>query len=421
MSLLDANSDEMETAALNSRWSPAKSPEPGVFSNFASTAGNYFMRSMAEVARSASMAAAAVPVAVDKVVQGDNFSGKSLSESYFEFHDEVFGRAVDYWTPRPEEAGKAGQVAGSLAGGILQFLVSPALAVGNAQLSTSEDLVRQGVDADAAILAGDVAGLGTVAGIALPIAGKSLAQRVATGVAGNLGQSVATAAATQQILSASGAPDAVKAQFDPFDPTGRTVDVLMGAVFGAKAHMDARVADIPQSQKDALMTMSQARHIESVATPGRPMTEADFTTAVDGVRSAIDQMIRGEPVAVDAPLRFSLDETISAQRAEMQSLISEAMPVSDQVPSPRMLDVVEPQPKPDGQSEPGVAVTAAETMPRFDDTVRLPTGEFDPKTGEPMTISANDYIARAQDEAAKTTTTAPRLLMAAAECLLGSI
>ena len=247
MSILDANAAELETAAINSRWAPTKPAEPGVFTNFTSTAGNYFMRSMAEVGRSASMAAAAVPVAIDKVVQNDNFSGKSLSDRYFEFHDQVFGRAVDYWTPRPEEAGKAGQVVGSLAGGITQFLVSPALAVANAQLSTSEELVRQGVNADAAILAGDIAGLGTVAGIALPVAGKSLTQRVMTGVAGNLGQSVATAAATQQILGAAGAPDSVQAQFDPFDPTGRTVDVLMGAVFGAKAHLDARVANLTQT------------------------------------------------------------------------------------------------------------------------------------------------------------------------------
>jgi hypothetical protein len=153
MSLLDANSNELATAAVNSKWAPAKAPEPGAFANFGSTTGNYFMRSMAEVGRSASMAAAALPIAADKVVGKDNFSGKSLTDRYFDFHDEVLGRAVDYWTPRPEETGKAGQVVGSLAGGIVQFLASPALAVANAQLSTSEDLVRQGVSADAALLA----------------------------------------------------------------------------------------------------------------------------------------------------------------------------------------------------------------------------------------------------------------------------
>lgn len=420
MSLLDANSEELSTAAANSIWQPAKAPEPGVFKNFASTAGNYFMRSMAETARSASMAVAAVPVAVDKIVQNDNFSGKSLSDRYFEFHDEVFGRAVDYWTPRPEETGKAGQVVGSLAGGVAQFLASPAIAVANAQLSTSEELVRQGVDADAAILAGDIAGIGTVAGIALPIAGKSLTQRIATGVAGNLGQSVATAAATQQILDAADAPESVQAQFDPLDPTGRTVDVLMGVLFGAKAHMDARASLTPQSTRDALMTVNQARHLEAVATPGRPSTDADLTASVDGVRSAIDQMVRGEPVAVDAPLRFEVDEVLNTQRAEMQQLLDQALPASDPVPAPKMMDVDDLRPSvgPDGQAAPKAQ---ASTAPIFDESVRLPTGDFDPKTGEPTTISANDFIARAQEDAAQVKTTAPRLLAAAAECLLGSI
>lgn len=418
MSLLDANSNELATAAMNSRWAPAKTPEPGVFTNFGSTAGNYFMRSMAEVGRSASMAAGAIPVAVDKVVGKDNFSGKSLSDRYFEFHDEVFGRAVDHWTPRPEETGKAGQVVGSLAGGIVQFLASPALAVANAQLSTSEDLVRQGVDADAAILAGDVAGLGTVAGIALPIAGKSLAQRVATGVAGNLGQSVATAAATQQILGAADAPESVKAQFDPLDPTGRTVDVLMGAVFGAKAHLDSRVNSLTQTQKDALLLLNQSKHLESASTPGRAVSEADFVSAVDGVRTAIDQMVRGQPVSVEAPLRFEPDEVQAAQRAQMQQVVDEALPPETLVPSPRMLEAEAPR---SATTDQQAKQDAIESMPRFDENIRLPTGEFDPKTGEPTTISANDFIARAQEDAAQVKTTAPRLLAAAAECLLGSI
>lgn len=420
MSILDANQEDLQTAAVNSQFMPAKAVQPGVFDNFGSTAGNYFMRGMAEVGRSASMAVAAVPVVLDKVVGGDNMTGKSLADSYFEFHDEVFGRAVDYWTPRPEETGRAGQVVGSLAAGITQFLASPALAVANAQLSTSEDLVRQGVDADAALLAGDIAALGTVAGIALPIVGKNLGQRIGTGVAGNLGQSVATAAATQAVLRSSGAPGKVVEQFDPLDPTGRTVDIVMGAVFGAKAHLDAPASLPPQSTRDALMTVNQARHLEAVSTPGRPITESDFTAAVDGVRSAIDQMVRGDPVAVDAPLRFQPDEALNAQRAEMQPLVDEALPPSKPVPAPEMLAFEEAQPK--GAQQAGAEVKPeAAAAPRFDDDVRLPTGEFDPKTGEPTTISANDYIARVNEDAAQTKTTAPGLFMAAAECLLGSI
>lgn len=416
MSILDANSDDLQTAAVNTRFIPSHQQPPGAFDNFGSTAGNYFMRGMAEMGRSASMAVAAVPVIADKIVGGDNMTGKSLADRYFEFHDETFGRAVDYWTPKPEETNKAGQVVGSLGAGMVQFIASPAAAVANAQLSTSENLVRQGVSADAALLAGDVAGLGTVAGIALPVIGKSLTQRVATGVAGNLGQSVATASITQQILKSEGAAKDVVGQFDPLDPTGRAVDVLMGAVFGAKAHLDARVADISATNRDALMVLNQARHLETTAAPGRILTEPDFVKAVDNTRTAIDQLIRGEPVVVPHSIAVEPDPEAMARHAEMQGMVEEAMP-PEQIQRPKMLVAAEPQPAKEGEPD----ATPKPVQTTFDESIRLPTGEFDPKTGEETTISANELITRASDEAALTKTTAKNVMMAAAECLLGSI
>lgn len=418
MSILDSNSDDLMTAAVNSRWSPSKPVAPSGLDKFGSTASNYFMRSMAEMGRSASMAAAAIPVALDKVVGKDNMTGKSLADRYFEFHDETFGRAVDYWTPRPEETNKAGQIVGSLGAGLIQFIASPAATVANAQLSTSENLVRQGVDADAALVAGDVAGLGTVAGVALPILGKTLGQRMATGIGGNLGQSIATSAITQQILKAEGAPKDVADQFDPLDPTGRVVDVLMGAVFGAKAHLDARVADIPATERDALLVLNQTRHIETASAPGRIATESDFIKAVDNTRAAIDQLVRGEPVSVPHSIDVEPDPAMMARQSELQGMIEEAMP-PEQVQRPRMMEPIEPQAaKAEGADG---NMKAAEAPPMFDESIRLPTGEFDPKTGDETTVSANEMIARATEQASQTKSTAQNVMMAAAECLLGSI
>lgn len=296
MGILDAHSEDLIQAGRNSRIQPrGMAPaEPGMFHNFGSSAGNFFMRGMAEAGRSLSMAAAAVPVALDKVVGGD-MSGQSLADQYFAFHDETFGKAVEHWTPKPSEVGAAGQIVGSLGAGILQFLANPSLAVANAQLSTSEDLVRQGVDAGPALVAGDIAGLGTVAGIALPIAGKTLAQRIATGVAGNLGQGIAQAGSTQAVLKAADAAPGIVAQFDPFDARNRTVDALMGIAFGAKAHMDSRLS---QTQRDAIALVNQARHIEQASTPGRAAGDIELTQAVENTKTAMDQMLRGEPVAV---------------------------------------------------------------------------------------------------------------------------
>ena len=275
-------------------------PKAGVFNNVVSGTGSYFMRSMAEAGRGLSMAAAVVPIVADKLTAGDNMSGESLTDSYFKWHDEMFNRAVDHWTPKPGEVGAAGEVLGGLGGGIVQFLANPALALNTAQMSTSEDLVRQGVDAKAAVGAGTIAAAGTAVGMKVPVAGKNLAQRVASGVAGNVAQSVVVAGSTQALLKGSGAPDQVAEQFNPWDLKGWTIDALLGAAFGVKEHMGV-MADAPmtQAQKDALLLLNQARHMDDIATPNRPAAPEDLNRGVTAVRTAIDQMLRGEPVAVE--------------------------------------------------------------------------------------------------------------------------
>jgi hypothetical protein len=550
MSLLDLHTEEMQAAAAQTNWGspPPKNVDPATFHNFAKGTGRYFMRSMAEAGRSASMAMGAIPVVIDKVLGEDNYSGKPLADRYFQTHDEIFGRAVDYWTPKPEEVGAAGQVVGSLAGGVLQFVASPALAVANAQLSTSEGLVRQGVDVGAALVAGDIAGLGTVAGIALPTLGSNFAKRVATGVAGNLVQSVSIAAATQVVLKAADAPAQVVNQYDPLDERGRFVDVLMGAAFGVKAHIDARRAIVmTPTQRDATMVLNQARHLEESALPVPAVKPADLTSAVDATRRAMDQMLQGEPVNVgaDVPLGWN-DPKRSAQRDEIAQIVLEHTQANRTDPdfngraqdaershaedvtaqnratlgneiSQSVFESMQPQAPAtnartainnvaqdvgfnpaalaaeasqllsDGRS-PGevigqlqavggkvspelqnmligasefggrindlvdqvtalkaqrgpntqtfdVIAEAVENMrsgrtvdairpdalPVFDESLRMPTGEFDPITGEAIAVSANEYVARARSEAQTTKNTAKALFQTAADCLLGGL
>jgi len=340
MGLLDLNAADLELTALNTRVpvAPKDPTGPDISKNLLPGAGQFFMRSMAEAGRGLSMAAGAVPVAlqaaVDHLDPGGRINDKRLDDSYFKWHDEVFGNAVDYWTPKPGEVGAAGEVIGSLAGGLTQFLANPALAVTTAQMSTAEDLVRKGVEPGAALVAGDLAGLGTVAGIALPIAGKNLWQRLATGVAGNLGQSVAQAGATQAVLGAAKAPKEVVAQFDPWDTRGRTVDALMGLAFGTMAHVGAR--KLTQAQTEAVSVLASARHAEESATPGRP-SGADLTVAVDAHRKAMDQMLRGEPVDVGSELiRFEHDPSKAAERAEIARILDDFLPKGEPIARPEM-------------------------------------------------------------------------------------
>jgi len=426
-------------------------PPAGVFDNAISGAGRYFMRSMAEAGRGLSMAAAAVPVLADKIVGDDNFSGKPLADQYFKLHDETFNSAVDHWTPKPGEVGVAGEVLGSLAGNMVQFFANPALALNTAQMSTGEDLVRQGVDPYVAAGAGNIAALGTAAGIKIPIVGNTLGQRVAAGVVGNVAQGMATSAATSALLKTSGAPEQVAAQFDPFDLKARSIDAMMGAVFGVSAHIGAPKQELTQSQKDALLLVNQARHIEDASTPGRPATEADLTKTVTATRAAIDQMLRGDPVAVEGLLREVVTEPDAAKqamRSEIEAVVKNDLPkpaerieiepmqsttgdpatqaASDKAPAPTGgAGAAEPTAPAGGVSEPrpGAAQAAGVDagVQKFDESVRLPTGEFNPKTGEPVTISANDYVAQAHAEAADAKARSVGLFQAAANCLLGGI
>ena len=403
MGLLDAYSGSLETAATGPQRAPGPPDPPGVFHNFWSSAGNYYMRGMAEAGRAVSMAAGAVPAVADKLIGGDN-TGEKFADRYFRWHDQTFGSAVDYWTPKPEDVGAAGQVVGSLAAGITQFLASPSLMVGTSQLSTAEDLVRKGVSADAAMVAGDIAGLANVAGIALPIFGKNLAQRMATGAVGNLATNIPQAAITQQIVKADGKPQ-LAGEFDPWDVRARTVDVLLGAVFGAKAHVDARISD-------ALMASNAARHIEEASLPVAGRTDADVTKAVDSTRLAVEQMSRGEPV--DVP-RVEVRDTapVDAYGSEMSKLVDENSPAKGEpFKTPDMLATAKPEPV-EGQPKSDV--------PQFPESVRLPTGEFDPATGMPKTAPASEVIARAQADAADLKTRAADFMRVAATCLLGGV
>lgn len=396
--------------------------EAGVFDNFASGAGAYFMRGMAEAGRGLSMAVAALPVtaqaAIDKIDPKGRVNDKRLDDSYFRWHDEVFGNAVDHWTPKPGEVGAAGQVLGSVAAGVTQFVANPALAVTTAQMSTAEDLVRQGVDAHAALVAGDIAAISTIAGIKIPIVGKTLAQRIATGVAGNVGQGIAQAGATHALLGAegSGASPTVRAQFDPFDARARTIDALMGAAFGVAAHVGAPKGEMTPAQKDAVLLMNQARHLEDASLPGRPMTEADITTSVRATREAIDQMLRGEPVSVEETARgvgMEPDPARAQQHAEAAKVIeAEVPPPAKPIEPPQMLEPSKP-------TIDGMLDEKAPARPTFDDAVRVPTGEFDAKTGEPTTMAANDFIARADAELQNAKMTGLDFFKTAASCLLG--
>lgn len=384
----------------------------GAFSEFWSGVGNYFMRGMAETARNASMAGAVVPMIADKLIGSDN-TGESLTDRYFRFHDETFQNAVDYWTPKPGSVGFAGEVVGRLAAGLTKFVASPALMVADLQLTTATDLTRAGVDTGAALVAGDLAGLSAVVGVALPFVGSTLGVKMASGVAGNVLPNMAEAQATKMLLNAAGSPEQA-AQFDPFDMRARAVDVLMGMAFGGAAHYMTKTGQrkltFTEEQKDALLTVNQARHMERSA---NHTTDAEVSAHVQDMRTAVDQLLRGE--AVNAPER-AVPQRIEAEAAEIQGEVLRVAGEDAKPPIERKeakSSQVEPLPDADP------AATATRQVIADVPDLRIPTGEFNPD-GTDVSVSAADFVAKAEAEAARAETDG-HLYRTAAECLLGAL
>ena len=415
--------NEQNAALLNAARHPSTTPDTGAFDNFLLGAGKTAMKSLAEVGRAVDMAGSVFPIAVDAVT-----GGTARQDQYFKEHDEVFNGAVDYWTPRPGEVGMAGQIAGQLAGGVLQATISPALLVATSQLSTGEDLVRQGVDAGAANVVGDIAGIGMAVGIKLPFLGKTLATRVLSGAGGNVVQGAATAGASHAVLDAAGNPQQA-AQYDPTDLRGRLLDAMLGAAFGGLAHVGAKLTP---KEDAALLVSNQARHLEETTTPGVPDSASDLTQHVTAMKQAIEQTLRGEPVAVDKTIlgmRMHPDEAIANERtAYGDELKREAAdqvppaepirPLADETPL-RTVDGSDPTAVQVADAVPGDLILArARAALAKNPDMLIPDRSADPQA-EPVPMRAGDVIDRLAADRASADATAPDLFKTAAACLLG--
>lgn len=416
--------NEQSAALLNAARKPSTAPEAGVWDGFASGTGQYAMRSLAEAGRAVSMAGAVVPILTDKLTAGDNFSGSSLTDQYFQNHDAVFNSAVDHWTPRPGEVGTAGQVAGQLVGGVMQAIISPALLVGTAQLSTAEDLVRNGVDATTANTVGAVQGASMAVGLKMPFLGQSLATRVLSGSGGNLLQGTASALASSEVLKSKGYEQDAE-RFNPWDLRARTLDAMLGAAFGGMAHLEAKaLPKLTPTDQAALLVANQARHMEDSTPQGRPATDADTTMHVDAMRQAVDQVLRGDPVAVDAltrGMRLVPDETQYQQRAEIvdeaQRIAAQDAPLVDPITTR-----TEGAPMLAGTNaaEHTPASLKARQLAQEQPDLTIPTDRVNPD-GTPIHIKASDAIAQADAEVVHAQSTAADLFRTAAHCLLGAL
>lgn len=425
----------------------ATKPEPGLFAG----TGTVAMQTFAKAGSAFDLVGAVGPIVQDKF-----FSKPGTTEAqdrYFKEHDEVFGRAVDYWTPKPHEVSASGQIVGQLLATLPMIVASPAATVAATQLSSAEDLLKKGVDAGKAQAVGAVQAAGLGLGIWVPILGKTLAQRVLAGGAGfNAFQGITTRGISGEILEGTTAAGDFKA----FDPTALTLDVLLGAAFGGLAHAvpsmrtegDAwhkRMAEwgakLKPSEVDALVALRQAQHLNADSMPGKPADMATATAHVDRIRQAIDDLANDRPVQVEdmpagrfeadpvrqgeaeATVKVFQDEAVKTAEAEgtrgqeIRTGMEAPRPDEPVLPGPAQPegDVLLQPDAPERQLDPLAAEAA-----RFateNPGLRIEIGRD--ANGEAITVSPREWMEGAEADLAGAHEDA-RLLQVAAACLLGA-
>ena len=125
-----------------------------------------------------------------------------------------------------------------------------AILAGDEGMAEADRLKAQGVDIGTRTKVGAIAGAAAGLGVALPVAGTTIARTAALVVAGGPGAYIAQQAASRAILD-NADYSKVAEQYDPFDPVGLAVSTLVPASFGAWAARGLRNAPRPAADGDA--------------------------------------------------------------------------------------------------------------------------------------------------------------------------
>lgn len=289
------------------------------------------MRGAARVGQAVGMAGAVIPTLLDNAFG----TGTQFRDSYFRDFDSVLQNAVDYWTPKPEEVGTAGRLLGGLAEIVAPLAAgggNPALLLGAQGLGSATDLAREGVDPMAAAAVGTVQAAATAVGFRIPFIGRNVFERVAGGAAGNLATNIPADAASQAILERAGARQQAE-RFDPLNVEARVLDIVTGGVFGGVAHLAARA-----EAGDAARVAANARRFQQDSAPRLPQTVDESVAHQRAIETAIDQMARGERVAVPPEVASAFDAAEVRARPDMLAAVREAV---EDFPDP-----VPPAPRP---------------------------------------------------------------------------
>ncbi len=222
------------------------------------------------------------------------------AEDFFRFADERLQPLIDKLTPDPESLTTAGQITSALFELPLQ-LVTGGTGIGlNASIQGGKGLLDQGVDATTATIEGIGAGVTMGGMLAMPAAGNTLKQTIPL-ILANPVLGAGQDALTKQLLESRGYDDQA-AYFDPFDPTTRSVDLILGAVFGGMEQLARWRSKAPQQVIDSIDVVDVKNQKDELSPfeSGDRKTQKAHSSAMD---KATQDLAEGKPVDVSEQLR----------------------------------------------------------------------------------------------------------------------
>lgn len=316
MSWLDGMVDESEARSQIDRLDTTDQQlEPGFFTGSLDAIGPGLKRGAYEAGAAVeagftSLWSGALDTAADLLLPEPKNGGTADVTSAERSSQETLGEGtaaiVESLRPDPVSVGMAGQVIGeaaailprTVAATMMGGPVAGAVAAGApAGYSRKRVAMSEGIDESTATALGMTEGLVVGAGAILPVARfvGNVAGDAAISIGANLGLGVLHRGVSAEMLKAGGYA-AQAEQYKMMDSTALAVDAVLGAAFFGIGRSFMRKPNT--EQVSAALSENNAQHFDVGTAPGLPTTPRAAVAHQDALRTAIEQINRGEPVTL---------------------------------------------------------------------------------------------------------------------------
>ena len=281
---------------------------------------------------------------------------KEIKELWLKHTVDRFVKQRKRSFPDPRTTGTAIQIVDSVFSLIPQALAFGPVGTGVISgISETTGQVQEGKDLGTAAKLGATTGITNSLGVAMPAAVSStkipvslLAQRVGTGVAGNIAVGAGHDAAKNNILSDAGYQDEAN-NFKWNDATSRGIDAVMGVAFGALHHHQvSKAARI--KQKDAVLVANEARKVSESADPINQRAANEHVKAYSDALSAVENgdvvTARVDPDSFVKKHKFSderaaLDSSIGSNKYKKSDFIDEVGTQNPRMPAKKSAKIAQ--------------------------------------------------------------------------------